>query len=424
MTGTIARKEIAANLLSYKFFIVILLTVLLLFTSFFVLYKDFKARLADYQLIKPKPGEPVAVLPPNPLSIFAKGLDETMTRSFEVSRIGLSVRAGQKSGNALFAFFPAPDFAYIVKVVLSLVALLFGFDQISRERENGVLRLMLSNPVSRAQVLAGKWLGNFLSLAAPFTLVTLLGFALINLDPDVRFGASGIGRFLMLIVIALLYIALFLGLGILVSALTRRSASTLIVLLLVWAVIVFVMPNLGTLIARQMVDVPSVKALSEKRQQIWTREILLLQVESRAAGRRATGTRTEGDLAQKHFDAINTDQDRLEEDYRKKFDRLVRLSKAINRLSPAASFIYAATELAGTGIGEENRLKYDVVRYKDAVIGDLKREVTQHAAFTYRYRSAGQVLAEGGLFDVAELLILTIFLAALSYLAFIRYDVR
>ena len=33
-----------------------------------------------------------------------------------------------------------------------------------------------------------------------------------------------------------------------------------------------------------------------------------------------------------------------------KFDKLVRLSKNINRVSPAASFVYAATELAGTGI--------------------------------------------------------------------------
>ena len=37
MIGTIIRKEIASNLLSYKFFIVILLTTLLLATSFFVL---------------------------------------------------------------------------------------------------------------------------------------------------------------------------------------------------------------------------------------------------------------------------------------------------------------------------------------------------------------------------------------------------
>jgi ABC-type transport system involved in multi-copper enzyme maturation permease subunit len=419
LTGTIARKEIAANLLSYKFFVVILLTILLLFTSFFILYKDFKARLADYQLIKPKPGEAVAVLPPNPLSIFAKGLDETMTRSFEVSRIGINVRAGQKSGNALFAFFPAPDFAYIVKVVLSLVALLFGFDQISREKENGVLRLMLSNPVSRAQVLAGKWLGNFLSLAAPFTLVTLLGFALMNLDSGIPFGAAGIGRFLMLIMIALLYIALFLGLGILVSALTRKSASTLIVLLLVWAVIVFVMPNLGTLIARQMVEVPSVKALSEKRQQIWTREILAQIVEQRAVGNREDEA-----IRKKHLDAINTEMDKLESDYRVKFDRLVRLAKAINRLSPAACFFDVATELAGTGIDEETRLKSEVIRFKDAVLADLDRDMSQHAAFAYRYRSAGRVLAEGGLFDLAELAVITILVFALGFVAFVRYDVR
>jgi len=424
MLTAIVKKEIAANLLSYKFFIVILLMTLLLFTSFFVLYKDYKGRQADYELVRAKPGEPIAVLAPNPLSIFAKGLDDAMGRSFEVNRIGISVRAGQKSGNAVFAFFPAPDFVYVVKIVLSLVALLFGFDQVSRERENGVLRLMLSNAVSRATVLAGKWLGNFLSLAVPFVLVTLLGFALMNLDPGIHFGASGTGRFLLLVLIALVYIGLFLSLGILVSALTRRSASTLVILLLLWTLLVFILPNLGTLVARQMVDVPSVKALSEKREQIWTREILLLEVESRAAGGRAAGTRSQGDLAQKHFDAINSERDRLEEDYHKKFDRLVRLSKTINRLSPAAGFVYAATELAGTGIDEESRLKNEIIRYKDAVLLEMQRGAKQNAAFSYRYRTVGLVLAEGGLFDLAWLTISLILFFALGFVAFVRYDVR
>jgi len=419
MVWTIARKEIVANLLSYKFFIVILLTTLLLFTSFFVLYKDFKGRLADYELVRAKPGEPIAVLPPNPLSIFAKGLDEAMTRSFEISRIGIDVRAGQKSGNMIFAFFPVPDFVYIVKVVLSLVALLFGFDQISREKESGVLRLMLSNAVSRAKILAGKWLGNFLSLSVPFLLVTLLGFALINLDPAVRFPAASVGRFLILIFTALVYIALFLSLGILISALTRKAASSLVILLLIWAVAVFVVPNLGTLVARQMVDVPSVKALSEKQEQVWTREVLQAIIEDRA--KNGLGSR---EIRRKHFDAINNELDKMEEDYRNKFDRLVRLAKNINRLSPSASFVYAATELAGTGIGEESRLKENVLRYKDSVLSNLDRGEKQAPAFAYRYRSVGQVLAQGGVFDVAWLVFFNILLFALGFVAFIRYDVR
>jgi ABC-type transport system involved in multi-copper enzyme maturation permease subunit len=417
--GTVARKEIAANLLSYKFLVVILLTILLLLTSFFVLYEDFKAREADYELIRPKPGDPVAVVPPNPLSIFAKGLDEAMTRSFEVTVIGVNVRAGQASGNRIFAFFPAPDFVYVVKVILSLVALLFGFDQVSRERENGVLRLMLSNPISRATVLAGKWLGNFASVAVPFVLISVLGFVLMHLDPGIRFGADRTVRFLLLIVAALVYIGLFLGLGIFISALTRRSASTLVVLLLLWTLLVFILPNLGTLVARQMVNVPSVKALSETRKQIWTSEVLEQITEQRAAGQRG-----DAGIRQKHLDAIDDRLDKLESDYRAKFDRLVRLAKAINRISPSAGWLYAATELAGTGIGEDERLKSEIIRYKDAVLLEMKRGEQTYSAFSYRYRSIGRVLADGALVDLAGLVIWAIVFFALGFVAFIRYDVR
>lgn len=416
---TMVRKEIMANLVSYKFFIVILLASVLIFTSLFVMSRDYKRRLADYQLIRPKPGEPIAVLAPNPLSIFAKGLDEAMTRSFEVNALGIDVRAGQQSGNAIFAFFPTPDFVYVVKVVLSLVALLLGFDLVSREKETGVLRLMLSNPVSRGTVLAGKWLGNYLSLAVPFVLVTLLGFAVMGLDSHITFGPGGTVRFLLLLSVTLLYVALFLSLGLLVSTLTKKAASSLIVLLLVWAVTVFVLPNLGTLLARQMVDVPSVKALSEKRQQIWTREVLLAITETRK------GREGGWDAARKaHFDAVNSEFDKLEADYRMKFDKLVRLSKDINRISPAASFVYAATELAGTGISEEGLLKDSVVRYKNIVLEEMDRGEKSHAAFAYRYRSVGQVLSQGGLFDLAWLAVFAIAFFAFAHTAFVRYDVR
>ena len=126
MTWTIARKEIASNLLSYKFFVVLLLMVLLVATSLFIMHRDFNQRMADYQIIRPKPGEPIALVPPTSLSIFAKGLDDALTRSFEISTIGITVRPGQASGNIIYSFFPAPDFLYVVRVVLSLVALLFG----------------------------------------------------------------------------------------------------------------------------------------------------------------------------------------------------------------------------------------------------------------------------------------------------------
>jgi ABC-type transport system involved in multi-copper enzyme maturation permease subunit len=430
MIRTIAGKEIISNLLSYKFFVVLLLIVVLVTTSFFIMHRDFRNRLSDYQVIRPRPGDPIALVPPNPLSILAKGLDEAMTRSFEIGVTGVTVRAGQKTGNLIFSFFPAPDFLYVVRVVLSLVALLFGFDQISREKENGTLRLMLANGVSRAKILLGKWLGNFVSLAVPFGLVTLLGIVLLALDPGARFSAEHLGRLGLILVITFIYVAFFLSLGIFISTVTRKAASSLIILLFIWALIVFVIPNLGTLLARQMVDAPSVRALSEKRQQVWTREVLLSIGESRqAGGPTAIDIPGRGGWAG-HVATIHEEIDRLEEDYRLRFDRLVRQSKGINRLSPAASLVYAVTDIAGTGICEEMNLKREVIRYKDSIIRQMIAGIASdspakgYPAFDYRPRSLGAVFAGGALFDAAWLVFFNILFFALSYVSFIRSDVR
>ena len=91
-------------------------------------------------------------------------------------------------------------------------------------RKAGTLKLMLANPVSAGQVLLGKWLGNFLSLAVPFLLVDAprhrparprSGHPLLG-GPGSAGSASSCA-------LTLVYIAFFLSLGMLVSALTRRG---------------------------------------------------------------------------------------------------------------------------------------------------------------------------------------------------------
>ncbi len=415
MIWNVAKKEIVSNLLSYKFFVVILLTAVLIFTSFFIMHRDFKQRLSDYQLVKPTPKQPIALVPPNPLSIFVKGLDEAMARSFEVTVIGITVRAGQRSGNSVFSFFPTPDFLYIVKVALSLVALLFGFDQVSRERERGTLKLMLSNSLSRAHVLMGKWIGNYLSLSIPFFLVTLLAFVFLHFDPDIRFSSTHIVRFIFILVISLLYIALFLSLGILISTLTKKASASIVVLLFIWTIVVFVIPNLGTLFARQVIDVPSVKALNEKRQQIWSREVLLAINE----------VNQDREIFRDHLRTIHTDIDKMEADYRQKFNRLTRFSKNINRISPVASFIYLVSEIAGTGISEEDNLKNEIIRHKNSFIDELiAGQINEYPAFHYQYRPLSQIFAQGVLFDMTWLVFFNVIFFTVSFFSLVKYDVR
>ena len=93
-----------------------------------------------------------------------------------------------------------------------------------------------------------------------------------------------------------------------------------------------------------------------------------------------------------------------------------------------ASFVYAATEIAGTGIGEEGAFKQEVVRYKngfiDRTLASPDAGVPDYPAFRYAYRPLDRVLASGALFDIAWLTACGILFFAMSYLAFIRYDVR
>jgi hypothetical protein len=123
---------------------------------------------------------------------------------------------------------------------------------------------------------------------------------------------------------------------------------------------------------------------------------------------------------------MNEEFDRMEEDHRLKFERLVRLSRSVNRLSPAASFMDAATEIAGTGIGEEMRLKTEVIRYKNLALPALSRDRTakEAPAFAYRIRTLPEVLADGGLVDLAWLAVLNVLLFAAGYVAFVRADPR
>ena len=113
MLKSIIRKEILNNLFSYKFSIIFVLSAILILVSIFVMYRDYCLALENYEILQSESG---AVIRPTPLSIFAKGLDENLCRSFEVKfRGGIEINSKkQKSVNNLFKLFTAPDLLYII----------------------------------------------------------------------------------------------------------------------------------------------------------------------------------------------------------------------------------------------------------------------------------------------------------------------
>jgi len=376
------------------------------------MYLDYCLALENYEILRPKSNEAIVVIPPTPLSIFAKGLDENLCRSYE-HRFGGRINASskQKSVNNLFKLFTVPDLLYVIKVILSLCAMLFAFDIICGEKEIGTLRQSLSNSLKRPILIIGKWIGGFTSFILPFFIAVLLGTIFVTLSPMVDMNPENWLKLGLFLLSSVIYLAVFFSLGLLISCLNHRSSSSLVISLFVWAMLVFLIPNLGNILARQLVRIPTVQQLELKRGQI--------QIRSNFEDSRLR-TRSERREA---FKRADSERYMLTEDYRNRFNRLVKVSQNITRISPAAAFTFLATDITGTGMSEERNLRRAVLQYMH-IAGDWDDEKGNRPAFSYQRSSFRKVLGQGGLSNCLILILFNILFFTGAHVAFLRYDVR
>ena len=397
MLRSIIRKEMLENLFSYKFSIIVILSTILILVSIFVMYRDYCLAMENYEILQPKSGKDFVIIPPTPLSVFARGLEENLCRSYE--RGGGDVSSKQQSVNKLFKLFTAPDLLYIVKVILSLCAMLFSFDIICGEKETGTLRQTISNTVKRPILIIGKWIGGFTSFILPFFIAVLFGTIIVTLSPIVDMNGGDWTKLGLFLLSSMIYLAVFFSLGLLISCLAHQSSTSLVISLFVWTMLVFLIPNLGNILARQLVDIPTVQQLELKREQSWIKRMFV------------EDNRPDDPEREQILRRISAEEDNFIEDYRNRFNRLVKVSQNITRISPTAVFTFLATDIMTTGISEERRLKNAVLQDKGG-------------AFSYQRSSVKDILSSGGLSNCLILILFNILFFVSGYVAFLMYDVR
>jgi len=417
MLRAIIRKEILSNLFSYKFSIITILSAILIFISVFVMYRDYYLAMENHDTLRKESDDSVEIIPPTPLGIFAKGLDENLCRSFEVNAEGINIsNKKQKSVNNLFKLFTAPDLLYIIKVILSLCAMLFSYDMVSGEKETGTLRQTISNTVKKPILIIGEWIGGFTGFIMPFFMAVLLGTTYVTLSPMVDMNAQDWAKLGLFLLSGVIYLAVFFSLGLLISCLTHRSSTSLFISLFVWTILVFLIPNLGNILARQLVEIPTVQHLELKRRQNW--------IKGNFERRNADDSWRKGITIRR----MMTEIDKLNEDYRNRFNRLVKVSQNITRISPAPAFTFLATDIMGTGMAEERRLKRTALQYRNILIdrhmNDKRYEKSKQPVFSYQRSSVKEILGQGGLSNFLILILFNILFFTGAYVAFLRYDVR
>ncbi|MCF6343630.1 MAG: ABC transporter permease [Devosiaceae bacterium] len=130
-----------------------------------------------------------------------------------------------------------------------LLALLLSFDAISGEIERGTLALSLTYPLSRAEILFGKFLAQLVVLAVAIGLALLLT-AIISLLLN-RGVSMSFTPLIWLFFTSILLGASFLGLGYMVSALVRQPSVASGLAIVIWLVLVILydIGLLGALVA-------------------------------------------------------------------------------------------------------------------------------------------------------------------------------
>lgn len=143
--------------------------------------------------------------------------------------------------------FTITSLVSLVIYLIPLIALLLGFDAVVGERERGSLDLLLALPITRLELLLGKYLG----LAAALTLSTLAGFGLVALLLFKQYSWAGLFHYVGFMVSSVLLGLAFLSLAVLMSVIARERtrASGLAIALWFFFVLVFDLLLLGGLVA-------------------------------------------------------------------------------------------------------------------------------------------------------------------------------
>lgn len=256
---TIVKKESLENLLTLRFVIGFLACNIVFGLMSYVLVQDFlhewngmqsaeydneqeMASMEVYSFVRPS-----IIREPSLLAVFGTDMGKQWGKRVWISHTRIPVfttdEATSGSSGDFLGFFSSFDFINVVQIFISLLALLFSFNAISGEKERGTLRLVLSNPAGRTGIFIGKYLGSLLALAPIVVSSMAVAFVVFMVNTPAPLSADDWASAGIILFVTLLLGAAFAAVGMLVSSLTHRTASSLIICMIVWVVLVLVLPS-------------------------------------------------------------------------------------------------------------------------------------------------------------------------------------
>ncbi|MEE2788330.1 MAG: ABC transporter permease subunit [Myxococcota bacterium] len=294
-------------------------------------------------------GVRLAPLPRLPLNAVAVGQSDLQPRLVQLStaadisafsEVETPLMGPTRMGTGPF------DPAFLFVVLFPLVVIAVTYEVLSGERERGTLAMLLSQPMSQLELVAGKAAARFGLVTATALAFALLSLWLAQVDVFETRAWTAVGLYLAVI---FAWAFFWFALAVFVNARGSSSANNALTLVGLWLVLVVVVPGLVQVVLDTVYPPPSqVEMLHEARERAKDvgKEVAVLK------GRHDIDTQTK-EYGKKLVQAERSLTEReapLKAEWQRQNQIRTKAIRFAQFLSPAMVVQLALEDIAGTGV--------------------------------------------------------------------------
>ena len=181
----------------------------------------------------------LALLPPAPLGALAIGQGDVYPNYLKVTARSLdALVSGDQIEHPLAVASGQFDAAFVVLFLYPLLIFAISFDLTATERDRGTLRMVLAQPVTLGEVVAGKMIVRAITLAAPLVLIPT-AVAAFSTPADGDFWS----RAALWTIAVLAYGAIWHGIALVVNARGLSAPANALILAGIWLLFAVVGPS-------------------------------------------------------------------------------------------------------------------------------------------------------------------------------------
>ncbi|GAB3222235.1 DUF3526 domain-containing protein [Algoriphagus aestuariicola] len=193
-----------------------------------------------------------------PLSYFDFGMDSYLGNVIflEAHRQNTANFSEANLSNGLLRFGEISA-GMILQILVPLLIFFWGYDLITRDRENGTLKILFSQGVEGLELVWGRVFGLFWVSLSLVGLPLLLGFAFLFLQPENELLRQSLIQYLVMTLAYLAYFLILSLVAVLVSAKSQSSKSSLTALIGFWLLFTLVLPKVSQVVGQSVFSNPS-----------------------------------------------------------------------------------------------------------------------------------------------------------------------